>query len=85
MAMAAMVVMLWILWSDTLRSKKPHPVLYSIRILLFLGMTAVMILNLVRYPEMFNATTRLITIAGAMIGVVGAGYFFRKVALGIAR
>lgn len=79
MALTAIVVMLWILWSDTLRSKKPHPMLYSVRIVLFLIMTVVLIMNLIRFPELYNGTTRTMTIVGAVIGVIGAGYFFRKV------
>lgn len=79
MAMTAMVVMLWILWSDTLRSKKPHPILYSVRMLLFLTMTGVLIWNLVRFPQMYNGTTRTLTIVAAVVGVIGAAFFFKKV------
>lgn len=75
MAIAAITVMLWILWSDTLRAKKPSPILYAMRIALYLIVAGVLILNMVRYPWLFLGTTKVLAIVAAVIGVLGAGYF----------
>ena len=32
MAIATMTVMLWILWSDTIRARRPSQILYTVRI-----------------------------------------------------
>jgi hypothetical protein len=81
MAIATITVMLWILWSDTLRARRPSPILYAVRIALFLIVSGVMILNMVRRPDLFGGSTRVVTIAAAAIGVVGAGYFARRLTL----
>ena len=78
MAIATMTVMLWILWSDTIRRRRPSQVLYTMRIGLYLVVSFVLILNLVRYPKIFDTTDRVITILAAAIGLLGAGYFAKK-------
>jgi len=75
MAIAAITVMLWILWSDTLRAKKPSPILYAMRVALYLIVAGVLILNLYRYPWLFLGATKVLTIVAAVIGILGAGYF----------
>ena len=81
MALAAMTVMLWILWSDTLRARRPSQILYVMRIGLFLVVTGILILNLIRYPHVFVGTARVMVIVAALIGLVGAGYFARRLVL----
>lgn len=81
MAMITMTVMLWILWSDTIRARRPSQILYTMRIGLFLVVSAMLILNLVRYPEQFTSSGRALTIVAALIGVIGAGYFARRLVL----
>jgi hypothetical protein len=78
MAIATMTVMLWILWSDTIRARRPSQVLYTVRIGLYLVVAFVLILNLLRYPHIFDMTARVLTIVAAAIGLLGAGYFARK-------
>lgn len=75
MAIAALTVMLWILWSDTLRSKRPTPILYAVRIALYLIMTGVLILNRVRYPYLFSRGATMLVVFAAVVGVTGAVYF----------
>lgn len=77
-AIAAITVMLWILWSDTIRKHRPTPILYSVRVLLYLGMAAVIITNMVRYPYMFAGGTRWLAIVAIAIAFLGAGYFASK-------
>jgi hypothetical protein len=78
MALAVITVMLWLLWSDSLRHRKPAPILYAVRVALFLIATAVLILNLVRYPAVFTGTTRILVIVAIAVGLLGAGYFTRR-------
>ena len=78
MALAVITVMLWILWSDSIRSRRPTPILYAIRIALFLIVSGILVLNMVRYPAYFGGTGRVIGVLAVLIGVFGAGYFARK-------
>jgi hypothetical protein len=81
MALAAMTVMLWIMWSDTIRAKRPSQVLYTVRIALFLIISGILVLNLVRYPEVFAGGSRGLVIVAVIVGVCGAGYFARRLVL----
>lgn len=78
MAITAITVMLWILWSDTLRSRRPTPILYAIRIALYLIISGIMIVNMVRYPHAFGGGARALAIVTVLIGLAGAGYFGRR-------
>ncbi len=81
MALAALTVMMWILWSDTIRARRPTPILYAMRIALYIIVSGVLILNLVRYPGLFAGGARWIAIAAVLVGLVGAGYFARRLVL----
>ena len=81
MVIAALTVMLWILWSDTTRARRPMPLLYVMRIGLYLIVTGILILNLVRYPDVFAGTTRALVIVAVLVGLLGAGYFARRLVL----
>jgi hypothetical protein len=81
MALAALTVMLWILWSDTLRARRPSPILYAMRIALYLIVSGILVLNLVRYPNLFSGAARWIAVLAVLVGFVGAGYFARRLVL----
>jgi hypothetical protein len=81
MAIASITVMLWIMWSDTIRARRPSPILYAVRIALFLIVAGVLVLNMVRQPELFRGGGRWLTIVAAGIGILGAGYFARRLTL----
>ena len=81
MAIVAITVMLWILWSDTIRARRPTPILYALRIALYLIVSGILVLNLVRYPHVFAGSTRAIAIVAVLIGLLGAGYFARRLVL----
>lgn len=81
MAIATMTVMLWILWSDTIRTRRPTQILYTVRIALFLVVSGLLIVNLVRRPDLFGGADMAFTIVAAVIGVIGAGYFARRLVL----
>ena len=71
--------MLWILWSDSVRSRKPTPILYAVRILLYLTMAALLIGNRIRYPRMFSTSASVLVVVTALVGVFGAVYFGRRI------
>ena len=81
MVIASITVMLWILWSDTLRARRPMPILYVLRIALYLIVTGILVLNLIRYPHVFAGTTRALVIVAVLVGLLGAGYFARRLVL----
>ena len=81
MALAALTVMLWILWSDTLRARRPTPILYAMRIALYLIVSGILILNMVRYPHLFGGGARVIGVAAVVVGLIGAGYFARRLVI----
>jgi hypothetical protein len=81
MAIMAITVMLWIIWSDTIRARRPLPILYAMRIALYLIVAGIMIVTLVRNPEAFSGGARVVTILAILVGFVGAGYFGRRMVL----
>jgi low affinity Fe/Cu permease len=78
MAIAAITIMLWIVWSDTMRTRRSSQMLYAMRIAVYLVVSGVFILNLVRYPGMFAGTARGLCIAAVVLGLAGAAYFARR-------
>ena len=75
MAIAALTVMLWILWSDTLRRKRPAPVLYAVRIALYITCAALLVINRVRYPGVFSTSATVLIVLTVFVGLGGAFYF----------
>jgi hypothetical protein len=78
MAIAAITVMLWILWSDTLRHRRPTIPVYALRITAYLGTSAVLVFNMISYPNYRHGGNAAIMIFAALIGVAGALYFLRR-------
>ncbi len=81
MAIACLTVMLWILWSDTIRARRPSPILYALRVALYLIVSGILVLNLVRYPGYFVGGARVLVLLAVAVGVFGAGYFARRLVL----
>jgi hypothetical protein len=81
MSLAALTVMLWILWSDTMRKRRPSAVLYAVRIALYLIVSGILILNVVRYPRYFGGNVRTLALVTVVVGFVGAGYFARRLVM----
>jgi hypothetical protein len=81
MTLAALTVMLWILWSDTLRARRPSQILYTIRIALFLVVSGILVVNRVRHPEVFGGGSTGLVVAAVLVGLCGAGYFARRLVL----
>jgi len=78
MALAAITVMLWIIWSDTIRKRRSAPILYAVRIALYLIVSLVIVMNAFRYPRLFDTTARVLAGLTAAVGLFGAAYFTRR-------
>lgn len=78
LAIACITVMLWLIWSDNVRPHRPQPILYAVRIALFIIVSGVMVVNMVRYPATFAHGARPLAIVAVAVGVFGAYYFARK-------
>ena len=78
MALMALTIMLWLLWSDTIRSRRQPQILYALRIALFLIVSGVLVLNMVRYPAAFSTTGRVLGVIAVGVGLFGAWYFGRR-------
>jgi positive regulator of sigma E activity len=80
MAIAAVTVMLWLIWSDNVRPHRPAPILYAVRVALFIIVAGILVLNMFRHPAQFAGAARGWVIFAAAVGVFGAWYFARKLA-----
>jgi len=78
MAIAALTVMLWLIWSDTIRASRSPAVLYAVRVALFVIVAGILVLNRVRYPFLFSATATVLVVVVALVGAGGAVYFARR-------
>jgi phosphatidylserine synthase len=77
-AIAALTVMLWIMWSDTIRARRSSQVVYAVRVALYLIVASILVLNRVRYPRMFSTSATVVVVLAALVGVFGAVYFGRR-------
>jgi hypothetical protein len=78
MAIAALTVMLWILWSDSIRARRSTPVLYALRIALYLIVGAILVLNRLRYPNLFSAAATILVALAVVVALFGAYWFGRR-------
>lgn len=81
----AMTVMLWILWSDTVRPRRSSRIVYYIRMILFLGMIAALYYNLAMYPSAFDTGARVLLGLATAVGLAGAVYFFLRAKTAVKR
>ena len=77
-AIAALTVMLWILWSDSLRTRRSSPMLYALRVALYIIVSAILVLNRVRYPHLFSTGATLLVGVAVLVGLFGAYWFARR-------
>jgi drug/metabolite transporter (DMT)-like permease len=78
LAIAAMTLMLWILWSDSVRPRKPSPTLYLMRIVLYLILGGVLVFKMIQGLPAYSTTARVLSLAAAMTSIGGAVYFGKK-------
>lgn len=77
-AIAALTVMLWILWSDSIRPRRGSQMLYAVRVALYLVVSFVLILNRVRYPRYFSGGATAAVVLAVLVGLFGAYWFGRR-------
>lgn len=77
-ALAALTVMLWILWSDSIRTRRGSQVLYAVRVALYLVVSGILILNRVRYPQYFSGGATVAVVLAVLVGLFGAFWFARR-------
>jgi hypothetical protein len=78
LAIAAITVMLWILWSDTIRTRPGSPILYALRVALYIIVSAILVLNRIRYPYLFSTVATALVVLAVVVGVFGAVHFARR-------
>ena len=77
-AIAALTVMLWILWSDSIRPRRAPQGMYALRVATYLVVTGVLILNRVRYPQYFSGGATTAVALAVLVGLFGAFWFARR-------
>lgn len=77
-ATAALVVMLWIVWSDSIRIGRSHPSIYYMRVVLYLATSTVLAVNVWRRAAEYSLMAKGIAILATLAGVGGAIHFLRK-------
>lgn len=78
MPLAALTVMLWLLWSDSIRRGRQLRLFYAIRMVLFASVSGVVVYNLFKYPELFGRTGTVMSWIASLVGIIGVVFFFRK-------
>jgi len=78
MPLAALTVMLWLLWSDSIRRGKQFRGFYAVRMILFGAVTGVTIFNVVKHPDLFGRTGMVMSWIASIVGVIGVVFFYRK-------
>ena len=77
-AIAALTVMLWILWSDSIRPRRASQGMYALRVATYLVVSGVLILNRVRYPQYFSGGATVAVVLAVLVGLFGAFWFGRR-------
>ena len=77
-AIAALTVMLWILWSDSIRPRRASQAMYALRVGTYLVVAGVLILNRVRYPRYFSRGATAAVALAVLVGLFGAFWFARR-------
>ncbi|MGH9456828.1 MAG: hypothetical protein ACRD2J_04225 [Thermoanaerobaculia bacterium] len=75
---AAITLMLWILWSDSVRPRPMPRAWYVFRAVLYLAMAGVMAFNGWRYARAFRTGNWVLLGTAMAIGLIGVVYFGRK-------
>jgi hypothetical protein len=77
-ALAALTLMLWLMWSDSVRPRRPHAAMYLFRAVLFLAAVGAMIYNVFAFPRSYTTGARVLVAFVAVVGIVGAVFFVRR-------
>ena len=75
---AALTLMLWLMWSDSIRPRRPHASVYLFRALLFLLAVGAMIFNVFSYPATYTLGGKVLVAFVSLVGIIGTIFFVRK-------
>jgi hypothetical protein len=75
----ALTLMLWLIWTDSVRPQRASRIVYSIRSLLFLAISALLMFRMLENPGAYSTGAKVLMVVTGLVGVLGAGYFGRKV------
>lgn len=75
---AAITLMLWLLWSESLRPRTRLRSAQLFRALLYLGISFVMLFNGWRYRHALETANFVLLGAAAIVGIIGAVFFAKK-------
>ncbi|HVT45212.1 MAG TPA: hypothetical protein VMT00_12585 [Thermoanaerobaculia bacterium] len=75
--LAALTLMLWIIWSDSVRPRKPGRLMYSIRVVLYLATAAALLYNSYLMRARTTNTVTVLIVITVLTGIGGAAYFAR--------
>ena len=73
-----MTLMLWIIWSDSVRPRRPSVIMYVFRIVMFATVVGLMIYNSIVYPRMYGGGIRVLIALASIVGIAGIAYFVQK-------
>ena len=76
--LAMLTIMMFLIWSDSVRGRRSHPVAYAVRALLFVMGIGILLFNRIRYPHLFSGMSTLLIVVVITVGIGGAVYFGRK-------
>ena len=76
--LAMLTVMMFLIWSDSIRPRRAHPISYLIRAALFAGASGVLVFNRLRYPHLYEPAASLFIIIAVLFGIFGTVHFVRR-------
>jgi hypothetical protein len=76
--LAALTLMMWIVWSDSVRRRRSAPSMYYFRVVLYIAACGVLGWSLWRDWHRVGLSTTVLTIIAILFGLGGAAYFARQ-------
>lgn len=76
--LAVLTVMMFLIWSDSVRPRRSHPIAYFVRAALFIGAAGILVFNRVRFPHLYETGATLFIVVAVVFGILGAIFFVRK-------
>ena len=74
-----LTLMLWLIWTDSVRPARTSRVVYAVRALLFVAASVLVMYRLLQAPWYYSMTFRVVMVVASLVGLLGAAYFGRKV------
>lgn len=76
--LAALTLMMWIVWSDSIRRRRSAAPMYYFRVFLYLTACGVLGYSLWRDWYQVGTATAVLTIVAILFGLGGAAYFVKQ-------